>query len=80
MWIYDKTGRRVNATEQNARDMVEHCEHSALWPKGGEAEEKAELDRQAAADRALIPEEAPPGEEKSPEVHMQRRHHRASEE
>lgn len=71
MWIYDKTGRRVNASVEDGRAMVEHCEHSALYPKGTAEQEAAELERLAKADLALIPEKAPDDAGKE-EVHAQR--------
>lgn len=45
MYLFDKTGRRTNCTEENARGMLmEGGSFSALYPKGTPAQEAVEFE------------------------------------
>lgn len=45
MWIFDSKGKRIGATQEDARQMIaEGGGFSALWPRGTPAQEAAEFE------------------------------------
>ena len=71
MWVFDKNGKKTEATAQNAEQMIaEGGGYSALWPKGNATEEKAEFYRLVEMDKAAAPAEPTPEQAR---VHAARR-------
>lgn len=73
MWVFEnKTGKRTDATIENATEMVKKDGgFSCLWPRGTEKEEETEFKRLVALDESLIPTPPKPPAD-SQEVHVMR--------
>lgn len=45
IWIYNREGKRTGATPEDAKQMIESEDYSALYPRGDAEAEKKEYER-----------------------------------